>query len=80
MNYYVYILQSQKDGTYYVGQTKNLDERLQRHNEKREKSTKFKSPYKIIRTEIFESRIEALRREKQIKSYKGGNAFKKLTK
>ena len=32
MAYCVYIVQSEKDGTYYVGHTDNLGERLDRHN------------------------------------------------
>ena len=32
MAYCVYIVQSEKDGTYYVGHTNNLGERLDRHN------------------------------------------------
>jgi predicted GIY-YIG superfamily endonuclease len=32
MAYYVYILQSVLDGTYYFGSTQNLEERLERHN------------------------------------------------
>ena len=42
MPYYVYILQSEKDGTYYIGSTQDLDERLKRHNEGRSKYTKTK--------------------------------------
>jgi predicted GIY-YIG superfamily endonuclease len=34
--YYVYILKSLKDQTYYVGSTQNLESRLIRHNEGRE--------------------------------------------
>ncbi|MBS1539503.1 MAG: GIY-YIG nuclease family protein, partial [Bacteroidetes bacterium] len=32
MDFYVYILQSDKDQSFYIGQTNNLDERLKRHN------------------------------------------------
>ncbi|MBI9062488.1 MAG: GIY-YIG nuclease family protein, partial [Marinilabiliaceae bacterium] len=32
MNYFVYILQSQRSGKYYCGQTNNVSDRLQRHN------------------------------------------------
>ncbi len=32
MAYYVYILKSERDGTYYIDQTNNLEERLVRHN------------------------------------------------
>ncbi|NWG13301.1 MAG: GIY-YIG nuclease family protein, partial [Acidobacteria bacterium] len=32
MPHYVYILQSLADGRYYIGQTSDLQNRLQRHN------------------------------------------------
>ena len=37
-------------------------------------------PWKIVYTETFKTKSEAYKRELQIKSYKGGNAFKKLIK
>ncbi len=74
----VYILQSESTGKYYVGHTANISDRLQRHNSNREKSTKIKGPWKIIRKENYKLRSEAIKREKIIKSYKGGNEFKKL--
>ncbi|MDI6803080.1 MAG: GIY-YIG nuclease family protein [Bacteroidota bacterium] len=38
MAFYVYILQSEKDGTLYTGQTLNLRERLHLHNSGRIKA------------------------------------------
>jgi len=35
MPYFVYILQSQRDGSYYIGHSNNLEYRLKRHNEGR---------------------------------------------
>ncbi len=71
MAYFVYILQSEKDGTYYVGCTGNLEERLRRHNQGRGSYTKGKGPWKLIYEEVFHSRGEAMKRERQIKSKKG---------
>ncbi len=78
MLYYVYILESLKNGRHYVGSTGNLLRRLTEHNEGKVKSTKPFTPWKIIYTEEYSSKTEALRRERKIKSYKGGIAFKKL--
>lgn len=78
MFYYVYILKSLKDGSYYVGQTQDLNSRLVKHNLGQSKFTKLRLPYKIIHTEKYQTRNEAVRREIKIKSYKGGNEFKKL--
>lgn len=40
--------------------------------------TKPYRPYKLVYLEKFNMKSEALRREKQLKSYKGGGALKKL--
>jgi putative endonuclease len=76
--YFVYILQSEKDGRYYIGSSKNVFERLERHNRGEVKATKYRKPFKIVFVEEHETSLKALRREKEIKSYKGGQAFKKL--
>ncbi len=76
----IYILQSQKSGRYYIGSTNDISRRLKEHNSGKTKSTKNKGPWEIIYTENFSNRLEARRREKMIKSYKGGNAFKSLVK
>src|ERR1700752_1165372 len=78
MNYYIYILLSLKDGKYYIGSTSNIERRLKFHNTGLQKSTKSRTPFKLIHSESFDSKEEALKRERQIKSYKGGEAFKKL--
>ena len=78
MPHYVYILQSLKDNKYYIGETHDVDARLLFHNSGKQRSTKSRIPFKIILIEEFENRQEALKREKQIKSWKGGNTFKKL--
>ncbi|WP_206082229.1 GIY-YIG nuclease family protein [Maribellus sediminis] len=44
MTYYLYILQSEKNGRYYVGSTQNVNERLQQHNWSRTPSTKSGTP------------------------------------
>jgi len=74
----VYIVQSLQTGRYYIGSTNNLERRLQEHNNNKTASLKNKGPFIVIYKEMYASSIEARRREIQIKSYKGGNAFKKL--
>jgi putative endonuclease len=68
--YFVYILQSEKDASFYIGQTQDLDERLIRHNEGRERYTKLHCPWKVVHVESYESRLEAVRREREIKKKK----------
>ena len=76
--YFVYILKSLRIKRHYVGHTDNLRKRLKQHNAGMTKSTKAYIPWKIIYTEEFKTRTEAIQREKEIKSYKGGIKFKKL--
>ena len=78
MSHYVYILQSLKDFKYYIGETHDVEARLLFHNSGRQRSTKSRIPFKLILFEEFKERKEALKRENQIKSWKGGNAFKSL--
>ena len=76
--YFIYILRNQKSGKFYIGSTNNLVRRLQDHNRGKVVSTKNKGSWTLIYTESFSTRSQAVSREKQIKSYKGGNAFKKI--
>jgi putative endonuclease len=78
MPHYVYILQSLKDHKYYIGETHDVEARLAFHNDGKQRSTKSRTPFKLILVEEFENRYLALRRDKQIKSWKGGAAFKNL--
>ena len=80
MAYYVYILQSLKDEKYYIGSTSNVAARLVYHNSGLQRSTKNRAPFKLVLFEVYNSKDEALKREKQIKSWKGGEAFRKLVK
>jgi len=76
--WYVYVLLSEKTNRCYVGHTKDLKKRLEQHNNGKTRSLKAYLPMKIIYSEELKSKQEAYRREKQIKSYKGGEAFKRL--
>jgi putative endonuclease len=78
MPHFVYILQSLKDFKYYIGETADIDNRLKFHNKGLQRSTKNRAPFRLVLFEEFESRNDALRREKEIKSWKGGNKFKQL--
>jgi putative endonuclease len=68
--YYIYIIQSNIDGSFYTGQCKNLSERLKHHNNGYTKSTKAKTPWQLVYYEPFDTRTEASRREIEIKKKK----------
>ena len=78
MAHYVYILQSLKDSGYYIGETSDVEARLQFHNNGFQRSTRNRKPFQIVLIETYADRNAALKREKEIKSWKGGIKFMKL--
>ncbi|HID60783.1 MAG TPA: GIY-YIG nuclease family protein [Hadesarchaea archaeon] len=66
--YYVYILQSLKDKKFYTGQTTNPKKRLAQHNHGEVRSTKARRPFRIVYLENFETRSEATKRERKLKT------------
>ena len=78
--YFVYILRSTKDEKYYIDQTNDLQARLDLHNAGRVVSTKSRRPVVLIKSEIFNTRGEARKRENYLKKLKGDNEFKKFIK
>jgi len=72
--FWIYILKSESTDKLYIGQTTNLEERLQRHNNKVGKSRytyKQKGPWKLIYSEQYNTRSDAMRRERFLKSGQG---------
>ena len=80
MPYFVYIIQSEKDGSFYVGSTQDLDERLSRHNQGRSQYTKTKRPWKLAYFEEYPNRSSAVRRENQIKRRKDKDYIEELVR
>jgi len=74
--FFVYVLQSEKNGKFYVGQTADVNERLIRHNAGRAPSTKGGRPWKLVHVEQFPSREGAMARERELKS---GHSHSQLT-
>ncbi|MCX2743965.1 GIY-YIG nuclease family protein [Mangrovivirga sp. M17] len=65
---YVYVLYSPTHDIFYKGQTSDLDERLKRHNQGLEKSTKKYLPWLLIWKTRKDSRSEAMVLEKKLKN------------
>ena len=76
--YFVYILQSLKNGRYYVGYTGNLEKRLAEHNSGKTKGNKYLAPFDLVYKETFISETEARKREYYIKSQKSKRFIEKL--
>ena len=70
MPFIVYILHSSIKDKFYIGFTSDLEERIIRHNQKSKSFTGNTNDWKIVYTEEFPTKPEALLREKQIKSWK----------
>ena len=69
--YYAYILKSLATGEFYKGSCENLQRRIGDHNRGKVRSTKSKRPWVIHYSEEFETRLEALERERFFKSRSG---------
>ncbi len=68
----VYALYSEKYNKIYIGYTSDLPDRLKSHNELATKAWTVKyRPWTLVYTEEFETKAEAMKREKQLKSAAG---------
>ena len=71
--WFVYLLQSEKDGSYYVGMTKDINARLKEHNRGKSRYTKGKMPWKLMYSEKVGNPEEARMKEKYYKTSRGKN-------
>jgi len=79
MKYYMYILFSAIKNSYYIGFTgDDLDERIRKHNTNHKGYTGHHQGWELKYYETFNSKIEALKREKQIKNWKSRKLIEKL--
>jgi putative endonuclease len=78
MNYYVYILYSNKDHRLYVGCTNNLETRLKRHNSGQVKAMKHRLPLTLIYQEEHVDKAGAFNRERFLKSLWGAREKQKI--
>ena len=78
MFYYVYILQSHKNKSLYIGYSNNLKARIVQHNNGENPSTKPFRPYKLIFYEAFLNKLDAKHREEYLKGGYGRRTIRKL--
>ena len=75
--YFVYILYSTTSGKTYVGFTNNVERRLQEHNYTESSGFTLRyRPWTLIRTENYDTKQEAMAREKFLKTGKGRDEIK----
>jgi len=77
----VYTIYNKKYKKIYIGQTTNIISRLSLHNNKTFKNcytSRYDGEWQLIYSESFNSRKEAIIREKQLRSYQGRQFFKQF--
>ena len=67
---YVYILQSERNGSYYIGSTDNVERRISEHQNGIVKSTRNLRPFILKFFMEYDSLTEARKAEYKLKSYK----------
>ena len=70
MEYFVYILKSNLDQSFYVGYFSDPTKRLEKHNSSHKGFTGKKQPWEIVYMERFPTKSDAKKRENFIKGQK----------
>ena len=78
MAYFLYIIQSEIDDSFYIGTTQNLDDRISRHNQGRSKYTKQKRPWNLVYTEEHPDRSSTMKKEYALKRRKSREYIESL--
>jgi putative endonuclease len=74
----VYVLRSKRNSRLYVGQTIDVERRIEEHNNGRVQATRYQGPFQLIRVENFPTRNAAMKREAFLKTGKGREELKML--
>ena len=78
MGYHVYVIESHTTARRYIGITSDLARRLNDHNRGKSFSVRGRGPFRLLWSEAHLSRADAMKREKQLKRFKGGEALRRL--
>ncbi len=76
--YFVYILQSKVDASFYIGFTENLEKRVLQHNNGESAYTSRKMPWILVYFEEFSFKSDAIKREKFLKAQKNKSFYQSL--
>ena len=81
MIFSVYILFSPSHNKIYIGYTSDLEKRLLSHNLLSHKGYTIRyRPWVLIHTEVFNTKLDAMKREKELKSGRGRKFIWELIK
>lgn len=78
--FYIYVLESMKNGEFYTGFTGDVKKRIEEHNHGLNISTKNGVPWKVIYYEACINKQDAVRREKYLKTSQGIRLMKRRLK
>jgi putative endonuclease len=78
--YYVYVIESQENRDLYKGFTTDVNKRLKEHNNGQTPSTRSAVPWRLVYCEVFLDKMDAMEREKYLKSGWGREHLKKVLK
>ena len=76
--FFVYVLRSTSRREFYTGHTANVPKRLKEHELGLTRSTKNRGPWELVHQEVFATRAEAVRRERELKTGKGRHELKEI--
>ncbi|MBT3835161.1 GIY-YIG nuclease family protein [Candidatus Peribacteria bacterium] len=74
--FHVYLIESESSGKWYIGYTNDLKRRLREHNNHKNISTANESKWKLIYCETYVDKMDAIGREKFLKSGSGRKFLK----
>jgi len=78
--FYVYLIQSEVDSSFYIGYTSNLELRIKQHNNGESIYSRRKKPWKLVYSEELENKTSALKRERFLKKQKNKDFYYQLIK
>jgi len=78
VKHFIYIIYSKNSDRYYIGFTKELDVRLQRHNTHHKGYTGKSNDWELKHSEEYPSKTKALQREKELKKWKSRKRIEEL--
>jgi putative endonuclease len=69
--YYIYVLESKRDGNRYIGMTQDLRKRFLEHQNGRSRATASRRPFELIYYEACRSYQDTKQREQYMKTTEG---------
>ena len=78
MQHWIYIIYSETRDRYNIGASADPTARLERHNNSRKGFTASGQPWRLVYSEAYSTKSEALKRERQLKSWKNRHRIEAL--